>query len=307
MTRPPAVTSCRSRARPTCPTRCCGRCPRRRSTTAGRSSPSSAARCCDALGPVFAHRRRRSWSTRAPGTGAWEAALVNTLCPGDRGAVPSRPGTSRTLWHRDGRTRSASRSTSSPATGATASTPPPSPSGSPPTPSTRSRPCASCTTRPRPASPAGSPRSARPSTPPATRRCCSSTPSRRWRSIDYRHDEWGVDVTVAGSQKGLMLPPGPGLQRGQREGARGVADGRAARVLLGLGADPRGQRARLLPLHARHQPALRAAGGAARCSTRRACRTSSPATSATPRRPAPPCAAGGWRCSAPTSASTPAR
>lgn len=27
-------------------------------------------------------------------------------------------------------------------------------------------------------------------------------------SIEYRHDEWGVDVTVAGSQKGLMLPPG---------------------------------------------------------------------------------------------------
>ncbi len=27
-------------------------------------------------------------------------------------------------------------------------------------------------------------------------------------SIDYRHDEWGVDVTVGASQKGLMLPPG---------------------------------------------------------------------------------------------------
>lgn len=27
-------------------------------------------------------------------------------------------------------------------------------------------------------------------------------------SIDYRHDEWGVDVTVSGSQKGMMLPPG---------------------------------------------------------------------------------------------------
>src|SRR5258708_5457455 len=27
-------------------------------------------------------------------------------------------------------------------------------------------------------------------------------------SLDYRHDEWRVDVTVAGSQKGLMLPPG---------------------------------------------------------------------------------------------------
>ncbi|MCW9079017.1 MAG: aminotransferase class V-fold PLP-dependent enzyme [Gammaproteobacteria bacterium] len=27
-------------------------------------------------------------------------------------------------------------------------------------------------------------------------------------SMDYRHDEWGVDVTVSASQKGLMLPPG---------------------------------------------------------------------------------------------------
>jgi len=27
-------------------------------------------------------------------------------------------------------------------------------------------------------------------------------------AIDYRHDEWQVDVTIAGSQKGLMLPPG---------------------------------------------------------------------------------------------------
>src|SRR5262249_15128361 len=30
-------------------------------------------------------------------------------------------------------------------------------------------------------------------------------------SIEYRHDAWGVDVTVAGSQKGLMLPPGLGF------------------------------------------------------------------------------------------------
>src|SRR5436189_4277497 len=27
-------------------------------------------------------------------------------------------------------------------------------------------------------------------------------------STDYRHDEWGVDVSVGGAQKGLMLPPG---------------------------------------------------------------------------------------------------
>jgi alanine-glyoxylate transaminase/serine-glyoxylate transaminase/serine-pyruvate transaminase len=30
-------------------------------------------------------------------------------------------------------------------------------------------------------------------------------------SIDYRHDTWKVDVTVGGSQKGLMLPPGLGF------------------------------------------------------------------------------------------------
>ena len=30
-------------------------------------------------------------------------------------------------------------------------------------------------------------------------------------SMDYRHDEWGVDVAIGGSQKGLMLPPGLGF------------------------------------------------------------------------------------------------
>jgi alanine-glyoxylate transaminase/serine-glyoxylate transaminase/serine-pyruvate transaminase len=30
-------------------------------------------------------------------------------------------------------------------------------------------------------------------------------------SVDYRHDEWGVDVTITGSQKGLLLPPGLGF------------------------------------------------------------------------------------------------
>jgi len=30
-------------------------------------------------------------------------------------------------------------------------------------------------------------------------------------AADYRHDEWGVDVSISGSQKGLMLPPGLGF------------------------------------------------------------------------------------------------
>ena len=45
-------------------------------------------------------------------------------------------------------------------------------------------------------------------------------------SIDYRHDEWGVDVTVGASQKGLMLPPGLALNA-VSEKARAAAEGAA--------------------------------------------------------------------------------
>jgi alanine-glyoxylate transaminase / serine-glyoxylate transaminase / serine-pyruvate transaminase len=46
-------------------------------------------------------------------------------------------------------------------------------------------------------------------------------------SIDYRHDEWGVDVTVGGSQKGLMLPPGLGFNA---LSDKAVAANRSARM-----------------------------------------------------------------------------
>ena len=46
-------------------------------------------------------------------------------------------------------------------------------------------------------------------------------------SIDYRHDEWGVDVTVAGSQKGLMLPPGLGFNAVSK---KALAAGASARL-----------------------------------------------------------------------------
>ncbi|MCL4762805.1 MAG: aminotransferase class V-fold PLP-dependent enzyme [Burkholderiales bacterium] len=46
-------------------------------------------------------------------------------------------------------------------------------------------------------------------------------------SIDYRHDEWGVDVTVGGSQKGLMLPPGLSFNA---IGPRALAASRTARL-----------------------------------------------------------------------------
>jgi alanine-glyoxylate transaminase/serine-glyoxylate transaminase/serine-pyruvate transaminase len=39
-------------------------------------------------------------------------------------------------------------------------------------------------------------------------------------SIDFRQDEWGVDVTVCGSQKGLMLPPGLGFTAVSEKGLK---------------------------------------------------------------------------------------
>lgn len=45
--------------------------------------------------------------------------------------------------------------------------------------------------------------------------------------MEYRHDEWGVDVTICGSQKGLMLPPGLGFNA---VGGRALAAARSARM-----------------------------------------------------------------------------
>ena len=56
-------------------------------------------------------------------------------------------------------------------------------------------------------------------------------------SIDYRHDEWGVDVTVCCSQKGLMLPPGLGLNAVSSKALEASKIGQAAQILLGLGGD----------------------------------------------------------------------
>ena len=54
-------------------------------------------------------------------------------------------------------------------------------------------------------------------------------------SIDYRHDEWGVDVTVAGSQKGLMLPPGLSFNAVSEKARKQRADRRSCRSRTGAG------------------------------------------------------------------------
>ena len=90
------ATSCRSPGRRTSPTASCGRSTRRPSTTAG---PAFAA-----LGLEVLEGLRAVFRTDGPvvvypssGTGAWEAALVNTLSPGDR-VLAFETGHFATLW-----------------------------------------------------------------------------------------------------------------------------------------------------------------------------------------------------------------
>ena len=77
-------------------------------------------------------------------------------------------------------------------------------------------------------------------------------------SIDYRHDEWGVDVTVAGSQKGLMLPPGLSFNAVSGKALRAAESAKLPRSYWDWRA-MLARTKRLLPLHPRHQSALRPA------------------------------------------------
>ena len=75
-------------------------------------------------------------------------------------------------------------------------------------------------------------------------------------SINYRHQEWGVDVTVGGSQKGLMLPPGLGFNALSEKALDAPSEPALAEVLLGLGCRSEIQSKRLLSLHTGHQSPL---------------------------------------------------
>ena len=140
------------------------------------------------------------------GTGAWEAAITNTLSPGDK-VLACRHGMFSHRWidmckrhGLDVRMIEAPWGAGAPAAEFQAALRADR--------TTRSRPSSSPTTRPPPACAPTSPPSAARSTPRSTPRCCSSTASARSRSMDFRMDEWGVDIAVTGSQKGFMLPAG---------------------------------------------------------------------------------------------------
>ena len=106
-------------------------------------------------------------------------------------------------------------------------------------------------------------------------------------SIDFRMDEWGVDLAITGSQKGLMLPAGLGIVCASQKGACRDEGRQVPPVLFRLGRSDAGQRHRLLPLYAGAAAAPRSARGARHARARRGSTTSLPGTAVLPTARAP--------------------
>ncbi len=238
----------------------------------------------------------------ASGTGAWEAALVNTLSPGDRvlmyetghfatlvaehgGEARPRPRVRRGRLAPRRRPRARSKR------------------GSRTTRSTPSRRCASCTTRPPPASPRAS-REVRKAIDRAKHPALFMVDTiSSLASIDYRHDEWGVDVTVAGSQKGLMLPPGLSFNAVSDKALAAAKSAKLPRSYWNWEEMIAANKDGWFPVHAGDQPALRPARGAqdAGRGGRAGERLQAPRPPRRGRRAAR-CARGAWRSTAPNPA-----
>ena len=69
--------------------------------------------------------------------------------------------------------------------------------------------------------------------------------------IDYRMDEWDVDVTVCGSQKGLMVPPGLGFNAVSEKALATNKNAKLASSYSGLAANAEPKRGRLFPTRPR--------------------------------------------------------
>ena len=78
-------------------------------------------------------------------------------------------------------------------------------------------------------------------------------------SIDFRMDEWGVDLAVTGSQKGLMLPAGLGILGVSEKALEAAKTATMRRAYFRIRRHAQDERGRLFPLHAAHATVPRAA------------------------------------------------
>ena len=115
-------------------------------------------------------------------------------------------------------------------------------------------------------------------------------------STDYRHDEWGVDVSIGGAQKGLMLPPGMSFNAVSEKALRASKTPSCrARSFVGRHADD--VQAGFFP----YTPATQMLYGLirrSRCCTRKGSTTCLPAITGSARRRAARCVPGVSKCSA---------
>ena len=102
-------------------------------------------------------------------------------------------------------------------------------------------------------------------------------------SIEFRHDDWQVDVTVSCSQKGLMLPPGLGFNAISEKALKASAEARLPRSYFDWADMLKLEQVGLLPVHAGHQPPVRPERGAGDSQRGRLPATSLRATCVTPR------------------------
>ena len=88
-------------------------------------------------------------------------------------------------------------------------------------------------------------------------------------SIDFRHDEWQVDVTVTGSQKGLMLPPGLGFNAVSEKALAASKSAKLPRAYWEWEPMIKQNAAGFFPVYTGYQSAVRPARGAAHAARRR--------------------------------------
>ena len=126
-------------------------------------------------------------------------------------------------------------------------------------------------------------------------------------SIEFRQDEWQVDVTVVGSQKGLMLPPGLGFNAVSEKALAAARTAKLVKSYWDWQPVLNAESGRLLPVHARDEPPVRTLRSAPDAGGRRPAERVPPPRSTRRRRRAPRCGHGGSTSCARTRGSTRAR
>ena len=124
-------------------------------------------------------------------------------------------------------------------------------------------------------------------------------------SADFQFDAWGIDVAIAGSQKGLMLPPGLSFNAVSEKALAAAKTAGLPKSYWSWGEMIAANERRLFPLHACHQPALRPGRGPRHAAGGRPGECLRPPPGATAKPPAARFRLGVWRPNVPSRPSIP--